>query len=44
MCYIYFKILIGRQDDVVIDVLIAGIAKSIGAVIVSKDKDFARLK
>jgi predicted nucleic acid-binding protein len=29
-----------RQDDVAIDVLVAGIAKATGAVVVTKDKDF----
>ena len=37
------KRLIFRQDDVVIDVLIAGIAKGIGAVIITRDKDFAKI-
>lgn len=36
------KKLIFRQDDVVIDVLIAGIAKSLGAIIITRDKDFAK--
>jgi predicted nucleic acid-binding protein len=32
-----------RQDDVAVDVLIAGIARSIGAVIITKDKDFVKM-
>jgi predicted nucleic acid-binding protein len=32
-----------RQDDVVIDVLIAGVAQDIGAIIISRDKDFAKM-
>lgn len=37
------KKLVFKQDDVAIDVLIAGIAKGTGATIVTKDRDFVMM-
>jgi predicted nucleic acid-binding protein len=38
------KKVVFRQDDVAIDVLIAGIAKATGAVVITKDKDFDKME